>query len=362
MDNFLKLREDAKRHFLQSKFEYYRNFNKCVIICASLASITYFVSDCQLFGRFAWETLAQRTCILIPLIIFLIVNKRCKDYFTMSLFTQFMAHAIMWCTIGAIYFLPIKTHASEGFIIMHLVFLATTFACPFWLSTISHCGVITNILISNLFNHYENLDIMMSLGLPCLIGIIATNYVMNGVYYDTYTTKHQLEDSLVLDNLTKAYNRNKLRTIVCDGKFIFSDTDQVSILMADIDFFKKVNDTYGHDKGDIVLQSVAKVITSCTRSNDYVIRWGGEEFVVIMPNCPIKEASNVAERIRQKIEATDNTICPITISIGVAEYNGENYEKSISLADKALYDAKMTGRNRVVCTKKDCQQDSPKKF
>lgn len=349
MDNFMKLKGDAKKSFLQSKYLYYRKFNLYVVLVASLASTTYFISDCQLFGRFAKETLFQRLFILIPLIVFLIVHSRCTNYVIMSIFTQFMAHMIMWCTIGAIYYLPIKTHASEGFIIMHIVFMACTFASPFWLSTFSHLGLFLNIIISHQFNHYENIDIMFSLGLPCVFGIIATNYVMCGVYFDTYTVKHQLEDSLVMDPLTKVYNRHKLPSIISGRKFTFDNSNTVSILMADIDFFKTVNDTYGHDKGDEVLKAVASVIKSCTRSNDYIIRWGGEEFVVIMPNCPIHEAVNVAERIRERVASTDNEVCPITISLGVAYYDGVNYENAISDADKALYEAKEAGRNKVVC-------------
>lgn len=351
MNTFLKLKGKEKQDFLQSKYEYYRTYNTYAVIVACLASITYFISDCQLFGRFAWETLLPRCFILIPLAIFLFINSRCHNYKIMTVLSELMVHMIMWCTIWAIVYLPDKTHASEGFIIMQLVFLAISFCAPFGLSTISNFMIIGNILISNTFNHYENLDIMLSLGLPCIFGITATNYVLSGMYYDNYITKHQLEDSLVLDPLTKVYNRHKLPSISKDGKFTFERNEIVSILMTDIDHFKDVNDTYGHDKGDIVLQSVANVIKSCTRSGDYIIRWGGEEFVVIMPNCGIMEASYVAERIRLNVEADDNSVCPITISIGVAQYDKVHYKNAIKQADTALYQAKENGRNRVVCFK-----------
>ena len=348
-DSFLKLKGAEKNDFLQSKFMYYRKFNFYVILVASLGSTTYFISDCQLFGRFAWETLFPRLFILIPLVIFLIINAKTNNYLIMSISSQIMVHMMMWCTIGAIIFLPDKTHASEGFIIMHIVFMAATFASPFWLSSLSHGLLFINIIISHQFNHYENIDIMFSLGLPCFFGITAVNYVMSGVYFDTYNIKHQLEDSLVLDPLTKVYNRHKFQTITSGRSFKFENSDKVSVLMADIDFFKQVNDTYGHDMGDQVLISVASVIKSCTRSNDYIIRWGGEEFLVIMPNCSINEGINVAERIREKVAVTENDVCPITISIGVTSYDGINYENAIAEADKALYEAKESGRNKVVC-------------
>ncbi len=349
MNNYMKLKGEERKAFLQSKFEYYRTYNTYAVLFSCLASITYFISDCQLFERFAWETLIPRCSILLPLTIFLIVNHHCRNYRIMTLFTQVIVHMIMWCTIWAIYYLPIKTHASEGFIIMQLVFLAASFCSPFGLSTISNSLIMANILISNNFNHYENLDIMISLGLPCIAGITATNYVLGGVYYDNYTTKHLLQDSLVLDPLTNAYNRHILPSITTENKFTFENNENVSILMTDIDFFKVVNDTHGHDQGDIVLKDVANVIKSCTRGGDYILRWGGEEFIVIMPNCSIDEAVHAAERIRLYVEASDNGICPITISIGVAQYDGINYHNAITQADKALYNAKQSGRNRVVC-------------
>lgn len=348
MNSFIKLRGAEKKAFLQSKFEYYRSYNTWAVTISCLGSLTYFISDCQLFGRFAWETLFPRSAILIPLVIFLIVNRKCRDYRIMTVFSELIVHMIMWCTIWSIYYLPDKTHASEGFIIMQLVFLVISFATPFEVSSISHMLVFANILVSNTFNHYANLDIMLSLGLPCMFGIIATNYVLCGAYYDNYTTKHQLEDSLVLDPLTRVYNRHKLPSITKDGQFTFEHNGVVSILMTDIDWFKNVNDTHGHDKGDIVLKSVAEVIKTCTRSGDYIFRWGGEEFVVIMPNCPIKEASFVAERIRLHVEANENGVCPITISIGVSAYDGSDYQNAITQADKALYEAKQNGRNQVI--------------
>ncbi len=349
MNSFIKLRGKDKHSFLQAKYEYYRTFNTYAVIVSCLASITYFVSDCQLFNRFAWETLLPRTFILLPLALFLIINSKCRNYRIMTILSLLVAHAIMWCTIWAIYFLPIKTHASEGFIIMQLVFLTVSYCTPFQYSLVSNIMLIANILISNTFNHYENLDIMLSLGIPCTLGITAMSYVMSGVYYDNYMTKHQLEDSLVMDPLTQVYNRNKMHSITKDDKFTFENNECVSILMTDIDYFKNVNDTYGHDKGDIILKTVADIIKSCTRSGDYIIRWGGEEFVVIMPNCPLNEAINVAERIRKNIEDNKNPITPITISLGVSKYDNENYENGITAADKALYKAKQNGRNKVVC-------------
>lgn len=357
MNAFLKLHGEERRSFLQSKFDYYRKINIYTVILACLASVTYFISDCQLFERFARETLIPRFSILIPMLIFILINAKSRDYRVITIASQIIAHMIMWCTIWAIYYLPIKIHASEGFIIMHLIFLALAFSAPFGYCTISHFLLIFDILISNLFNHYENLDIMLSLGIPCVLAITACNYVMCSSYYDNYIIRKKMEASLVIDPLTGVYNRNIMTNITKDNLFTFVRSKAISILMVDIDWFKKVNDTYGHDKGDIVLKAVTTVIQNCTRGGDYTIRWGGEEFIVIMPNCIIQEASLVAERIRNNIIEYDNTVCPITVSVGVSEYDNVNYENAIHQADKALYVAKQTGRNKVVCYSKGSTTD-----
>ena len=348
-------RREEKKKFYQSKYSYYRKFNNWVILVASLASVTYFVSDCQLFGRFAWETLLPRTFILLPMLIFLLVSRKVTDYRIMVPFTYLIVHGIMWCTIWAIYYLPIRQHANEGFIIMHLMFFAVGFCAPFGYSTFFHVLVIANILISNLFNHYESLDLMLTLGIPCVVGICAVNYVMEKVYADQYRTKLELEKALTMDQLTKVYNRNKLAEI-CDKsglRLLVDDSKETCVMITDIDFFKQVNDTYGHDGGDKVLIYLVDTIKQVIRSSDYVIRWGGEEFIVILQGCPMANAKNIAESIRQKIETGDSGVCKITISIGISSYNGTDYHKAITCADKALYEAKNNGRNRVVCYKNE---------
>lgn len=343
-----KIERDA---FYQSKYNYYKILNKWVIILSSFAEVAYFVSDCQLFGRFAYETLLPRCFILLPMLLFLIVEKRVSSYKVMVPLSYFVIHAAMWCTIWAIVFLPIKTHASEGFIIMHLMFLAVGFCAPKKMAILFHSLIIINILASNLFNHYENLDIMLSLGIPCLVGICAIQVVMEKVYKDQYQTKKQLEHSLVYDQLTMVYNRNKLLHIcVKESKVLIFQ--KAGFLMMDIDDFKNVNDEYGHETGDKILVSIAECIQKCTRKSDYVLRWGGEEFLVILPEADIDCTLSIAEEIRKAVETFDNGICKVTISIGASLYTGGDYHIAVSEADDALYFAKKQGKNRISTVQK----------
>src|SRR5690554_3423238 len=122
------LAKGERRQFLQSKYDYYAQFNTWSVIIATLAQVTYSVSDCQLFERFAWETLLPRTFMILPMLVFLFISKRVSDYRIMVPLSYIMIHGIMWCTIWAIYYLPIKQHASEGFIIMQLMFFAVGYS------------------------------------------------------------------------------------------------------------------------------------------------------------------------------------------------------------------------------------------
>ena len=156
-----------------------------------------------------------------------------------------------------------------------------------------------------------------------------------------------------LDALTNLNNRRqfevRLKQEIATTK---RQKNPLCAMMIDIDFFKKVNDTYGHASGDTVLRTVASVIKQHLRESDIPSRYGGEEFAVLLPYTHIDEAQIVGERLRKAVEATPVTIdkktINVTISMGLAEFNTEETgEELFERADKALYAAKENGRNRV---------------
>ncbi|MEO9061137.1 MAG: diguanylate cyclase [Nitrosospira sp.] len=125
----------------------------------------------------------------------------------------------------------------------------------------------------------------------------------------------------------------------------------ISVIMVDLDHFKQVNDTYGHSTGDALLCEAASRICALLRPSDRAGRYGGEEFLIIIPNCARDDALNLAERIRRSISEKpvdiESESIFMTISLGVATHGGEDAATLIGVADKALYRAKKAGRNRV---------------
>ena len=160
-----------------------------------------------------------------------------------------------------------------------------------------------------------------------------------------------------LDALTNLNNRRqfevRLKQEIATTK---RQNNPLCAMMIDIDFFKKVNDTYGHASGDAVLRTVALIIKEHLRESDIPSRYGGEEFAVLLPYTHISEAKIVGERLRKAVENTeipiDKKTINVTISMGLAEFDTkETGEELFERADKALYEAKESGRNRVCISK-----------
>ncbi len=162
-----------------------------------------------------------------------------------------------------------------------------------------------------------------------------------------------LEKMSVTDPLTQLFNRRHIYSRLSQEAEKWERyKSPFSVLMLDIDHFKILNDSCGHQYGDEVLQQVSQVIVSTVRNVDIAGRYGGEEFLIILPEIKLDGAVSVAERVRAAIEKIDTCgkSAPITISGGVAEYTGGDVELLIKKADELLYTAKEKGRN-MICSK-----------
>ncbi len=175
-------------------------------------------------------------------------------------------------------------------------------------------------------------------------------YVANRLAY-----RKELEYAIVIDELTQVYNRKHFEGQL---KMLINQYEKIgevfTVAIIDLDFFKKVNDTYGHLIGDEVLKGFATLVKELKREQDIACRYGGEEFVLLMPNTDIGEAYQLVEKIRQtmaqKVFTVNGTTFYVTFSSGVMAVNQQykHSKKLLEAADQALYAAKTTGRNRTV--------------
>ena len=172
---------------------------------------------------------------------------------------------------------------------------------------------------------------------------------------ETKRLMENLRDATLRDPMTGLNNRRFLEeyveTLVAS---VQRKRTQAAILMLDLDYFKMVNDTYGHDAGDAVLKALSSLLTQSVRASDLVIRYGGEEFLIILIDSEGVAADNVAEKIRLAVENLQVQVAGITlqktISIGIADFptDSETFWQAVKFADVALYQAKERGRNRVI--------------
>ncbi len=169
-----------------------------------------------------------------------------------------------------------------------------------------------------------------------------------------YSKNKELDVLANKDPLTGLYNRRTMTEHVvnmCNESK--ENNTEFSLIICDIDDFKRINDNYGHDFGDEVLKTIAGVLSSLTRGHDFLCRWGGEEFLILLKNIDYNMAKTIAERIRVQIEKTNiiynDIFLNITMTFGVASSTQtNNYNSLFKLADERLYEGKRSGKNKVV--------------
>ncbi len=190
--------------------------------------------------------------------------------------------------------------------------------------------------------------------LLCIFGLmfLALNLVMSGLVIEPMArVNKQLEELATKDFLTDLVNRRRffehLESAMADARI---HNTGLSVVMFDLDFFKRINDTFGHDSGDVVLKNMALRVRELLRGSDCAARFGGEEFIILLRETRIDAALAIAEAVRSKIATVPyDLVGAVSASFGVAEWNTkEDARALINRADRALYVAKQTGRNRVI--------------
>lgn len=193
----------------------------------------------------------------------------------------------------------------------------------------------------------NTLYINLAISLMVTLIVIFLTYLALSRYHS------KIEEMASTDKLTGLLNRHAFSILIDKLMASYHRKPQaVTVLMADVDHFKSINDRYGHRVGDEALVSVAAILKGALRDADFAVRWGGEEFLIVLQNCTQEEGRRVGEKLCLAIEtatpcASEPSI-KLTISIGVCQFNGhESTEQMVNRADTALYSAKSEGRNRV---------------
>ncbi|MFC3458622.1 bifunctional diguanylate cyclase/phosphodiesterase [Massilia haematophila] len=243
-------------------------------------------------------------------------------------------------------------------------FLGGIWSALFWLAM--SCGAASLIYMLGVGGHalpQHPVTDMALLYLVCHLGLFVVVLVFALLFELTKTQGFvKLEQALgtinelaIRDELTGVHNRRYLISLIEREKERSDRTSRAFCLcLLDIDFFKRINDTYGHSAGDTVLRDFARIVQGQVRASDSFGRYGGEEFLLMLPETPACDALVLAERVRAAIARLRCMDGPseisLTVSIGVAEFRmGESIGSAIGRADEALYLAKSSGRNRVVC-------------
>jgi len=179
-------------------------------------------------------------------------------------------------------------------------------------------------------------------------------YSRQQTYSDIQLLREKFERQATYDPLTQLYNRRGLsQHIEIELARAKRQQSKTALILMDLDRFKNVNDSYGHDAGDKVMQDIASLLKNAMRKQDYISRWGGEEFLLVLPDTSKEDAFQVADKLRFEISQTpmhyNSFSIDITASFGVSEVNAlTDYDKALTQADKAMYRAKQSGRNKVL--------------
>jgi diguanylate cyclase (GGDEF)-like protein len=289
----------------------------------------------------------------------LAINKQIKYFITANLF-----QALMWTASSIL----VSIYAPQPFeLVSFVMIIGIITAAALSMSTLYtayliffFAMIIPQIFILFYYGEHQHIGLILF----SIIYIPSTILLSKALYNSRLSSindHHKLKMSVkelhklsMIDNLTNIYNRRYFFKVSQDLIAIAArEKTEVSLLMIDIDFFKKINDTYGHHAGDFILVSFVKAIEKMMRKSDVFARIGGEEFSILLPNTSAEGSKIIAEKIRKTIEAQvfqyNDIEINFTISIGLAEFNKQN--TSIELlykhADKQLYTAKENGRNRV---------------
>lgn len=241
--------------------------------------------------------------------------------------------------------MSLRVQGIYGALWCYPILMFCYFVLPRRLATVSSLALM--VTASAMASVYIGRDVAIRVFASLTLTIIINNIVLRVIG----DLQRQMHEQAIRDPLTGAFNRRHMESRLSDAVDRHARTGApASLLMFDIDHFKRVNDRQGHAAGDLVLKALVDLVGRRTRSIDHLFRIGGEEFLLLLPDTPSAEATIAAEHLRNAVtDAMLGSPDRISISVGVSTLRaGESAERWMQRADTSLYDAKQAGRNRVV--------------
>ncbi|WP_289031440.1 GGDEF domain-containing protein [uncultured Paraglaciecola sp.] len=329
-----------------SELEFRRIVLRVVLIVIIVAGVTFTINNW--FAGHKILAMVELLVVILSFIILAIHKKTPNLTLWSSVFLCALYTVILFGIFSASYTSALYSWLFIVPVLSYLLLgtkLGTLYSVFY---VISGCGILT-------FRH-----IMQNSEIPT-IAIVNVGLTLTAIWALSYTYEQKraemvkrLQEMASLDPLTGLNNRLLLSSIfemLCDS--LPEKQKSVSMILLDLDHFKKVNDKFGHGVGDAVLVDVSRIINSMRRRNDWAFRFGGEEFCLLIPDVTPSQASSIAERLRYAVEHTLNAegfTANMTASLGVARWpeNGQELSEIYKVADERLYRAKEQGRNQIV--------------
>lgn len=309
-----------------------------------LGVLGIFLVSYSLLLYLAWSGMSR--CLADPSLVMPLMMWAILKWSVLAYITPELRHIIILGVLNIMCF-AVFVLKWRGYVSISL-FMITCFSTVFFALYLTNATVMDPVL-----DIIAGLTFCLSLSIHCLVGrefsLLRSAFRQRN--RDLQRAMARIEELAVTDELTGLFNRRYLLQELEKHQALFNRNHlPFTLAFLDIDHFKAVNDEFGHHIGDQVLAKLAQFLQTCIRDEDIVVRYGGEEFVIIFAGLTVHDASIVLERIRMAVEQTQFVECVelLTVSIGATEYlAGESSSDLLDRADELLYTAKNNGRNRV---------------
>ena len=340
-------------------------FQIFILDCMGIHIAVFFYS--LFFGIDVLTIFNVGSLLIYALCIFFLMNKKPRFCFYVA-YTEIVVHTFMcslilghkfgfglcFVAVGPVVFSTLYTRGNRRTLVNCLGLSAISYVLftTCYLISLNHEPLFKSPAIDDSVPYVYLLNMLnafISISLYSVIFIVE----VDAAYDKLYSKNKELNVLANRDTLTGLYNRRTMTQQVMKLYEAYKESNEVfALIICDIDDFKDVNDSLGHDCGDEVLKVIAKTLSSLVREGDYLCRWGSEEFLIMLKNINHDVAMSIAERFRSKIEETEIRYkefrLSITMTFGVASADeGETYEELFHLADTRLYEGKEAGKNTV---------------